>query len=77
MAIGAAFALSFDTVSQAALFTATAVYFGGLEDALALADTFLLGMLVTDGANGLWISRLIAPADTLARRPRASWPCRG
>jgi high-affinity nickel-transport protein len=67
MAIGAAFALSFDTVSQAALFAATAVHFGGLQDALALAAVFLLGMLVTDGANGLWISRLIARADTLAR----------
>ena len=67
MAIGAAFALSFDTVSQAALFAATAVHFGGLQEALALAGLFLLGMLVTDGANGLWISRLIARADTLAR----------
>ncbi len=66
-AIGAAFALSFDTVSQAALFAAAAVHFGGIGDALVLAAVFLLGMLVTDGANGLWVSRLIARADTLAR----------
>jgi nickel/cobalt transporter (NiCoT) family protein len=67
MGIGAAFAVSFDTVSQAALFAATAVHFGGLQDALALAGIFLLGMLVIDGANGLWISRLISRADLLAR----------
>jgi high-affinity nickel-transport protein len=66
MMVGAAFALSFDTVSQAALFAATAVQFGGLRDALALGALFLLGMLVTDGVNGLWISRLIARADSLA-----------
>jgi len=66
MAVGAAFALSFDTVSQAALFTATAVQFGGLRAALALGAIFLLGMLVTDGVNGLWISRMIARADALA-----------
>jgi high-affinity nickel-transport protein len=67
MAIGAAFALSFDTLSQAALFAAAAAHFGGLKAAVALAALFLLGMLVTDGANGLWISRLIARADRLAR----------
>jgi len=27
---------------------------------------FVLGMLITDGINGLWISRLIARADQLA-----------
>jgi len=26
----------------------------------------MLGMLITDGINGLWISRLIARADTVA-----------
>lgn len=67
MVVGALFALSFDTVSQAALFAATAVQFGGLRDALALGLLFLLGMLVTDGLNGLWISRLIERSDSLAR----------
>ncbi|MFO1394104.1 MAG: nickel transporter [Steroidobacteraceae bacterium] len=66
MAIGAAFALSFDTVSQAALFAATAAQFGGLREALMLGGIFLMGMLVTDGVNGLWISRMIARADALA-----------
>jgi high-affinity nickel-transport protein len=64
--IGALFALSFDTVSQAALFAMTAAQFGGVERALELGLLFTLGMLVTDGINGLWISRLIARADQLA-----------
>ena len=65
--VGALFALSFDTVSQAALFSLTAQQFGGLGQALMLGALFTLGMLVTDGINGLWISRLIARADDLAR----------
>lgn len=65
--VGALFALSFDTVSQAALFSLTAQQFGGLGHALALGALFTLGMLVTDAINGLWISRLIARADELAR----------
>jgi high-affinity nickel-transport protein len=64
--VGALFALSFDTVSQSALFALTAAQFGGLEHALALGLLFVLGMLVTDGINGLWISRLIARADQIA-----------
>lgn len=64
--VGALFALSFDTVSQAALFAMTATQFGGAQHALVLGLLFMLGMLVTDGINGLWISRLIARADQLA-----------
>jgi len=64
--VGALFALSFDTVSQAALFALTATQFGGVWHAIFLGLLFVLGMLVTDGANGLWISRLIARADQLA-----------
>ena len=64
--VGALFALSFDTVSQAALFALTATQFGGVWHAIVLGLLFVLGMLVTDGVNGLWISRLIARADQLA-----------
>ncbi len=64
--VGALFALSFDTVSQSALFALTATQFGGLADALMLGALFVAGMLVTDGINGWWISRLIARADQLA-----------
>lgn len=65
--VGALFALSFDTISQAALFALTASQFGGWQDALLLGLLFMLGMLVTDGINGLWISRLIVRADQVAR----------
>jgi len=64
--VGALFALSFDTVSQAALFAFTATRFGGWQHALLLGLLFMLGMLVTDGVNGLWISRLICRADQIA-----------
>ena len=64
--VGALFALSFDTVSQAALFALTATQFGGVGHSLFLGALFVLGMLVTDGINGLWISRLIARSDQLA-----------
>ncbi len=64
--VGALFALSFDTVSQAALFALTATHFGGWRPALMLGLLFMLGMLVTDGINGFWISRLIRRADEVA-----------
>ncbi len=64
--VGALFALSFDTLSQAAFFALTATRFGGWQHALALALLFMLGMLLTDGINGLWIARLIARADQVA-----------
>lgn len=57
--IGALFALSFDTLSQAALFALTARHYGGWEHGLALGLAFLLGMLVCDGLNGFWIARLL------------------
>ena len=67
-AVGALFALSFDTISQVALFSVTATQFGGLSHALGLGALFVAGMLLTDGMNGLWISRLIGRADALAAR---------
>ncbi len=65
-AVGMLFALSFDTVSQAALFALAAGRFGGLSNALFVAALFVLGMLAVDGANGLWINRLIRRADRTA-----------
>jgi high-affinity nickel-transport protein len=64
--VGALFALSFDTVSQSALFAVAATTYGGVGHAALLGLLFLLGMLVTDAINGLWISRLIARADQVA-----------
>ncbi len=64
--VGALFALSFDTLSQAAFFALTATQFGGWQHALVLGLLFTVGMLLSDGINGLWIARLIARADQVA-----------
>jgi nickel/cobalt transporter (NiCoT) family protein len=64
--VGALFALSFDTLSQAAFFALTASQFGGWHHALIFSLVFTLGMLVTDGINGFWIAHLIARADQVA-----------
>jgi len=66
-AVGALFALSFDTMSQAALFAVTATQHGGVAHTLALGLAFTIGMLLADGANGLWIARLLQRADHRAR----------
>ncbi|HZX16368.1 MAG TPA: nickel transporter [Pseudomonas sp.] len=66
-AVGALFALSFDTMSQAALFAVTATQHGGLVHTLTLGLAFTIGMLLADGANGLWIARLLRRADHRAR----------
>jgi high-affinity nickel-transport protein len=64
--VGTLFAISFDTLSQAALFALTANQFGGWEHALALGLLFMLGMMIADGANGLWIAALLRSADARA-----------
>lgn len=64
--VGALFALSFDTLSQAALFALAASQFGGWQHGLALGFAFLAGMLLCDGLNGLWIARLLRRTDRLA-----------
>lgn len=58
--IGAAFAISMDTMSQAAVFSLAASGEFAWGVALLLGLIFTLGMLVVDGANGLWVYRLIA-----------------
>lgn len=64
--IGALFALSFDTLSLATLFAVSATQHGGWQGALACALLFTLGMLATDGLNGLWITRLLRRSDARA-----------
>jgi high-affinity nickel-transport protein len=65
--VGALFALSFDTLSQAALFAVAASQLGGWVPALALGLVFMAGMTLADGANGLWIAALLRSADARAR----------
>jgi high-affinity nickel-transport protein len=64
--VGALFALSFDTLSQTALFSLTASSMAGWMFSVALGMAFMLGMIATDGINGLWISRLLNRADQRA-----------
>ena len=59
MGVGVLFALSFDTVTQAALMAATGVAHHGLAAVALLAGAFALGMVVTDGLNGWWVARLV------------------
>ena len=73
--VGALFAISFDTVSQAGLIAVAATQFGGFVPALAFASLFTLGMLLVDGLNGLWVARLLArhgagDRDAVARARR-------
>ena len=65
-AVGALFALSFDTVSQVALFSLTAKSMSGWGFAILLGVAFMLGMMTTDGVNGLWVAKLLARADRRA-----------
>jgi high-affinity nickel-transport protein len=58
-AVGAAFALSFDTVSQTALFALTASNLAGALFSVGLGLLFMIGMMCTDGLNGLWVARLL------------------
>lgn len=69
-AVGAAFAISFDTLSQAVLFSVTGANVAGWLFAALLGVVFTFGMIVTDALNGLWVSHLVRSAD--ARAARAS-----
>lgn len=64
--VGAAFALSFDTVSQAALFSLTASSLAGWLFSLGLGVLFMIGMMLTDGINGLFIARLLRRSNQRA-----------
>lgn len=67
-AVGALFAVSFETLTQASVFAlgASAAGAGAASEGvaqsvwlpLALGLTFTTGMIVTDSANGLWLFRL-------------------
>jgi len=69
--LGALFAVSFDTATQGALFAAFSLPLAG-EDiagwvpAALLGLTFTAGMVVTDGLNGWWMSRLIGRSNRVA-----------
>jgi high-affinity nickel-transport protein len=64
--VGAAFALSFDTISQAMLFSIAGSSVAGWLFAAALGLVFTAGMVATDAANGYAMGRLIGRADRRA-----------
>jgi nickel/cobalt transporter (NiCoT) family protein len=66
--IGAAFALSFDTISHALVFSLTGATMAGWVFATLLGLVFTLGMVLTDTLNGWWVAKMIRGAD----RGRAS-----
>jgi high-affinity nickel-transport protein len=67
LAVGATFALSFDTLSQASLFALLASKYQVWHVAAFLSLLFVAGMLITDGINGLFIAKLIKRSDHTAR----------
>ncbi len=60
--IGAAFALSFESWSQATLFSLTAMHLGGWVFAVVLGLVFTAGMMLADGLNGVWVAGLLRQA---------------
>ena len=64
--VGAAFAISFDTISQAVLFSVTGSQLAGWLFAALLGLVFTAGMVTTDTVNGLWVARLLRRADARA-----------
>ncbi len=71
-AIGAAFAISMESLSQAAVFSLAASGRHAWGVALLLGCVFTLGMLVVDTANGWWVHRMIR---SLARRDQTWTRC--
>src|SRR5438874_6005236 len=65
-AVGAAFALSFDTISHALVFSMTGASLAGWAFAAILGVVFTGGMALTDAASGLWVARLVRSADQRA-----------
>lgn len=61
--IGALFALSFDTFSQITLFSLSASLMEGWVFSGVLGLFFTIGMMVTDGCNGLFVSEIVLRAD--------------
>ena len=63
VSVGAAFALSFDTISQAMLFSIAGSSVAGWIFAASLGLVFTAGMVTTDTLNGFTMSKLIYRAD--------------
>ena len=64
--VGAAFALSFDTLSHALLFSLTGASMAGALFAAMLGIVFTLGMVLTDTLNSWWVAKLVSGVDRRA-----------
>ncbi len=64
--LGALFAISADTLAQAAALGLAASQFGGMREAAMVAGCFAAGMVIASGINGYWMARLIRMADRRA-----------
>ena len=64
--LGALFAISADTLAQAAALGLAASQFGGMREAVMVAGCFAAGMVLASGINGYWMTRLIRMADRRA-----------
>jgi high-affinity nickel-transport protein len=68
LGVGALFAISFDTLSQAALMAVTGTAARGMLAVALLAGAFVVGMIVTDGLNGWFVASLMARSHRGAAR---------
>lgn len=65
--VGMAFALSFDSLAQAAFFASRGDQLSGMNAVALLAGVFGLGMLFADAANGALLNWFAGRSDRLAR----------
>ncbi len=70
LAIGALFALSFDTVGMAVMFAAFGVQHSGLALVALLGGLFAAGMMLSDTLNGWVVAHLIGRGDRFSQRGR-------
>lgn len=67
MGVGALFALSFDTVGQAALMAGAVQKLGGWPQAVLLTVAFVSGMCLVDALNGVWTASLVRRSSAHGR----------
>lgn len=66
--VGMAFAMSFDSMAQAAFFAARGSEFSGMAAVALMALVFGAGMTIADAANGALLAWFAGRSDRLARR---------
>jgi high-affinity nickel-transport protein len=67
LAVGGMFALSFDTISQAAVIGFAGLDAGGWAGPLAAGASWAIGMVIVDGSSGLVATRLLSSRGSRRR----------